>query len=186
MEQWYVLSSILQAPQLLTLALNILLSRYASQYRNAAVGHGPIGVDHPAFKLTDLALMREFYKLEKVNKYLVQPGECVTIRRYRNRPRTIDECKFYDANNAAYLNHDLPGSKVHLWRITGTPQSAAGGSSTTLCDVKMAYVFSYHYKVSGVSYNKQTSYLPTALPTAVSVTQIYPGTSAAAAAAPVT
>lgn len=181
---WYV-CSILQAPQLLTLVLNILLSRYVAQYQNSSATTS-IGIEHPAFKLTDLALMREFYKLEKVNKYLVQPGECVNIRRFRNRPRTIDECKFYDANNVAYLNHDLPGSKVHLWRITGTPQSAAGGASTTLCDVKMAYVFSYHYKVSGVSYNKQTSYLPTALPTAVSVTQIYPGTSQAAAAAPVT
>lgn len=130
--------------------------------------------------------MREYMKLLSVKKYEIQPGENVTIRRYRNKPRIIDEAKFYDANNAAYINHDLPGNHIHLWRITGTPQSAASGSSVTLCDVKMAYVFSYHFRVSGFSYNPYSTYSGTAaLPTGVSITNIYPGTSTAAAAAPV-
>lgn len=129
--------------------------------------------------------MREFYKLSSVRKYEVQPGENLTIKRFRNKARNINEAKYYDANNSAYLNADLPGNIMHLWRITGTPQSAASGSTATLCDVKMAFVFSYHYRVSSYSYNTYKSFLPTALPTGLTITNIYPGTSGAAAAAPV-
>ena len=190
----------------LPLALTILLLRYKNQFENTGglAINSPAGMGHPSFKLTDLSLMREFFKLVGVRKYEIQPGENITVKRFRNKPRSIDESKFYDANNSALLTHCLPGQSIHLWRITGTPQSgddskaanysklcsgtpqsASAGSTATLCDVKMAFVFSYHYRVSSYSNSDYSSFLPTALPSGLTVTNIYPGTSTAAAAAPV-
>ena len=108
---------------LATSLTTILLSRYVSQYKDTSATPYLVNIDHPAFKLTDLSLMREYLKLVKVRKYEVQPGENVTVKRYKSKPRTIDEAKFYDANNSAIVNACLPGHYIHLWRITGTPQS---------------------------------------------------------------
>lgn len=158
---------------------------WGDQYQGAPTTSAR-GVDFPAFKITDVAQFMDRFKLLKVKRVVVQPGEEARFKRWRNKMRTVDEAKVYDTSSTTISAHHIPGDLVYFWRITGTPQSQSGGTSATLCDVKMAFVFTYHFKVSSYSYNNQLSFATVALPAGLSVTNIYPGTSAAAAAAPVT
>lgn len=144
-----------------------------------------IGIDHPAFKLSDCAEFGKYFKPVKHKTTTVQPGESLSMRKFKVKPRTYDEAFMYDTVSSRLKLLAIKGSLTYLWRITGTPQSASAGVSATLCDVKLAYVVSFHYRTSGYSYNDYQQYLPTALPTGVSIENIYPGTSESKAAAPV-
>lgn len=144
------------------------------------------GIDHPAFKLSDCVEFGKYFKSIKHKTMVIQPGESANMRKYKIKPRTYDESFMYDHVAGRLKLLAIKGSLTYLWRITGTPQSAASGTSTTLCDVKLAFVATYHYRTTGYSYNDYQQYTTTALPSAVSITNIYPGTSEAKAAAPVT
>ncbi|AJD07472.1 putative capsid protein [Odonata-associated circular virus-8] len=145
-----------------------------------------ISVDHPAFKLSDLARFGAYFKTIRHKTVVVQPGESMSMRKYKIRPRTYAEAISYDAVTAVLKVHAQKGTLHYLWRITGTPQSAAEGKDATLCDVKMAFVSSIHARTSGYSSNNyQTFPSTTGLPVGLVIENIYPGTSEAKVAAPV-
>jgi len=144
------------------------------------------GIDHPGFKLSDCVEFGKYFKTVKHKTTVIQPGESLSMRKFKIKPRTYEEASMYDSVAARLKLLAVKGSLTYLWRITGTPQSADAGVTATLCDVKLAYVVSYHYRTSGYSYNDYFQYSSTALPSGVSITNIYPGTSEAKAAAPVT
>lgn len=146
----------------------------------------PNDIDHPGFKLSDLAEFARYFKTIRHKTMVIQPGESMQMRKYKIKPREYNESLMYDSIAARLKLLAIKGSVQYLWRITGTPQSAASGTSTTLCDVKLAFVVSFHYRMSGYSYNNYENYGATNLPTGISITNIYPGTSEAKAAAPVT
>lgn len=157
---------------------------YLTQYGSTTTLN--ISIDHPAFKLSDMAEFGRYFKIVKHKTMVIQPGESANMRKFKVKPRTYNEATMYDNTSSRLKLLAVKGSLTYLWRITGTPQSADAGVSTTLCDVKLAFVATYHYRTSGYSYNDYHTFQPTALPVAVPITNIYPGTSEAKAAAPVT
>jgi len=154
-----------------------------TQYGSSGVLN--IGIDHPGFKLSDCVEFGRYFKVVRHKTSTIQPGESLQMRKFKVKPRTYDEAVFWDATSSRLKVLAIKGSLTYLWRITGTPQSAAGGVTATLCDVKLAYVVSYHYRSTGYSYNDYTYPSASALPNALSIENIYPGTSEAKAAAPV-
>lgn len=144
-----------------------------------------IGIDHPAFKLSDCAEFGQYFKTIRHKTTVIQPGESLQMRKFKIKPRTYDESVMWNASASRLKLLAVKGSLTYLWRVTGTAQSASGGVTATLCDVKLAYVVSYHFRTSGYSYNDYHYPAATALPNTLTIENIYPGTSEAKAAAPV-
>lgn len=150
------------------------------------------GPTHPAFKLTDLKSFNEFFKIVKMVRNVVQPGEAMLLKKWGKKARTFDSSGQYNASVATttdYSVHYEKGDLLYVYRQLGIPQSQASvtATSVTLCDTVMDVVHSLRLRIAVIPYATYDALsAPGQLATGQTIKLIFPGTSAAGTAAPAT
>lgn len=163
-------------------------------YRSALAQYGMgasviNNMNHPAFKLTDVNRVLEFFKIVRHKRRVIQPGESLRIRKYGIKAHTFDSSKYYNAHTSEFLNHLPKGALVYIYRHTGIPQSQESKTATdvTLCDTALDVVHTFHTRVSILPYSRYDAVnAPGQLSTGQTIKLIFPGTSAAGTQAPAT
>lgn len=154
--------------------LDLMETAFDDQYGSTIAANRTIG--HIAFKLTDIALFRRYFKIVKITSFTIQPGQEKVMRKYKNKPEYLNTTKFYQPQ-VGFPNCAKKGNREYLWRIHSTTTESkdqVGASRTT-----PAYNFqtSYHYRVRYLAHD-QYNFQPPAAPTAgLTLHTIYPGTS---------
>lgn len=168
---------------------DFLMRQFKAQYGTDSTANPAYGPYHPAFKLTDVNKLLEYFKIVRHKRRQVQAGESLRIRKYGTKPRTLDSTRYFNATSTEYQALLPKGALVYIYRHQGIPQSQESKTATdiTFCDTNLDVVHTLHTRVSIIPYSRYDALAsPGQLATGQTIKLIYPGTSAAGTAAPAT
>lgn len=163
--------------------LEVLDNWFNDQYA-ASLANIDRTLQHPAFKLSDVAKFNFYWRVARITTRTIQPGQTFYMRKYKRRPETINTAKYYDI---AFVGGDqacLKGQREYMWRIEADLVESKAGSDASIITPAYNFFTSYHYRFAYLA-NDVYNFQPPAIPNVIADPwSIYPGTSTATALAP--
>lgn len=169
--------------------LNIIEQLYGQQYNQAPITNFNRTVNHPAFKLTDLAVFQKYFKIVKVTNIKLMPGGVKVMKKFRNKPQVINTAGLMNTGTSPTAVDTnigaLKGERHYLWRNNSFMVENEGDGNRSRIAPAYSFETTYHYRMSflaGDEYTGQIAAIPHIGDANYRV--IYPGTSTKGALLP--
>jgi len=163
--------------------LTLLEQMFDDQYNNSVNSNRTIG--HMAFKLTDVAAFKRYFKISRVSTFVLQPGQEKTMIKFRRKPEYINTAKFFQPG-VGFTTVGKKGNREYMWRVHSTTLESKDAGSAARVTPAYNFQASYHYRVRYLA-NDEYNFQPPAVPiSGITPHTIFPGTSTVGDLAPAT